>query len=351
MNKSILMAICLTGLLIVWMLSGNNNSATPLESTKETVKNELMSVVITPSIAQLVSKKITVQGQVEANRIISMKTEISGKVTELPKTLGSRVKQGEVLVKVGLKTRLTDREEAVARVQFQKQELAAAKTLFERKLESGNRLSREKANLAAAKATLEKIDYEIKNASIIAPFAGVFDRRYVELGDYLDKGQAVVSLVDDLQLKITAMVPQQQVENLRLGQTVIATLINGEELTGPLNFISATSDKNTRSYRIEVLIDNSDLRRIVGMTASLTIPVNKTHGHLVSASAISLDKQGRLQVKAIDNENTVVSYVVEIVRTDADKVWLSGLPQELNLITLGQDFVVPGQKVNPNEQG
>lgn len=351
MNKSVLMALGLTGLLIIWMLSGNNDTSTPKQDINQNQDNALMSVVVSPSHAHLVSKKVTVQGQVEPNRELSLKTEIDGKITALPITLGSRVEQGQILAKVELKTRLADKEQALANVEFQIQELAATKKLFALKLESGSRLSLNKANLAAAKAALKHIEYEIANANIIAPFAGVYDRRFVELGDYLDKGQQVVSIVDDLQLKITAMVPQQQIENLTLGQQVIVTLFNGEKLSGPLTFISATSDLNTRSYRVEVLIENNEHRRLVGMTASLAIPVKETQGHLVNASTISLDKQGRLQVKAVDENNTVISYVVDIVRTDKDKIWLSGLPEKLNLITLGQDFVVTGQKVQPSKQG
>ncbi len=344
------MALGLTGLLIIWMLSGNQEQTVNPQASNISEESTLMNVVVSPSTAQTVSKKVTVQGQVEPNRKLSLKTELDGKIAALPVTLGSRVEQGQILAKIELRARLAQREQAIANVKFQQQELAATKQLFAKKLESGSRLSLNEANLAAAKATLEQIEIEIDNATITAPFAGVYDRRYVELGDYLDKGQQVVSLVDDLKLKITAMVPQQQVEHLILGQEVIATLINGEQLSGPLTFISATSDTNTRSYRVEVLIENSEHRRIVGMTATLAIPVNETQGHLVNASTISLDKQGRLQVKAIDDDNKVVAYVVDIVRTDADKIWLSGLPKQLNLITLGQDFVVAGQTVSPSEQ-
>jgi len=351
MNKSVMLALALSGLLVIWMLTGSDEVATSSKDTKATEETKLMSVVIVSSSAQAVSKKVTVQGQIEPNRELALKTEIDGKIISLPVTLGSRVEAGTILAKIALKTKLSARAQAVATVAYQKQELAATTKLFAKKLESGSRLSREKANLASAVATLKQIEYEIENANIKAPFAGVFDRRYVELGDYLDRGEPVVSLVDDLQLKITAMVPQQQVENLILGQQVTATLINGEKLTGPLTFISATSDKNTRSYRVEVIVDNATHRRIVGMTASLTIPVKETQGHLVNASAISLDNQGRLQVKAIDKDNKVVAYVVDIVRTDADKVWLSGLPLNIDLITLGQDFVVNGQLVNATKQG
>ena len=344
-----MLASGLTGLLIIWMLSGSNDAPVEEEVSQSSEGEKLMSVVVKSSDAQLVAKKITVQGQVEPNRVLSLKTEVDGKIIALPLALGSRVKKGDVLAKVSLKTRIAQREQAVANVAYQTQELAATKKLFDRKLESGSRLSLQQANLAAAKASLQQIDYDIKNSTISAPFDGVFDRRYVELGDYLDKGQQVVSLVDDLQLKITAMVPQQQVDGLVLGQDVTASLINGEAITGALSFISATADENTRSYRIEVLVDNNDHRRLVGMTASLDIPVKEVEGHLVSASSISLDNQGRLQVKAVNEDNEVVAYPVTIVRTDSDKVWLSGLPAHVSLITLGQDFVIAGQTVQVSQ--
>ena len=344
-----MLASGLTGLLIIWMLSGSNDAPAVEKVSQSSESEKLMSVVVKPSESQLVAKKITVQGQVEPNRVLSLKTEVDGKVIALPIELGSRIKKGDVLAKISLKTRIAQREQAVANVAYQTQELAATKKLFDRKLESGSRLSLQQANLAAAKASLQQIDYDIKNSTISAPFDGVYDRRYVELGDYLDKGQQVVSLVDDLKLKITAMVPQQQVDGLVLGQEVTASLINGEAITGALSFISATADENTRSYRIEVLVNNNDHRRLVGMTASLDIPVKEVEGHLVSASSISLDNQGRLQVKAVDENNEVIAYPVTIVRTDSDKVWLSGLPAHVSLITLGQDFVIAGQTVQVSQ--
>ncbi|NRA53444.1 MAG: efflux RND transporter periplasmic adaptor subunit [Gammaproteobacteria bacterium] len=351
MNKSMVLASGLTGLLIIWMLSGDNEVEQVQEHRQEETSKALMSVVVHVSDAQLVAKKITVQGQIEPNRVLSLKTEIDGKVTSVPIKLGTRVAKGDVLATIDLKTRLIERQQAIATVKYQKQELAATKKLFAKKLESGSRLSQNIANLASADAALAQINYQIANTKISAPFAGVYDRRFVEIGDYLESGQTVVSLVDDLKLKITAMVPQQQVASLTLGQEVTATLINGETLTGELSFISTTSDSNTRSYRVEVLVDNSNHRRIAGMTASLIIPVNEVEGHLVNASTISLDNQGRLQVKAVDSDHKVVTYVVEIVRTDADKIWLSGLPQHVELISLGQDFVVAGQAVDVSKQG
>ena len=351
MNKSVMLAVGLSVVIIIWMLTGSGQQEAVSETQKVETDESLMSVVVSESSAQPVAKKITVQGEIEPNRIISLKTEVEGKIIALPVTLGSRVEAGTILAKVSLQTLLSDRAQAVANLKYQEQELAATKNLFAKKLESESSLSLAQANVETAKATLEKVNYDIASTSIKAPFSGVFDRRFVEIGDYVERGHEILSLVDDLKLKMTAMVPQQQVESLSLGQQVTATLSNGENLTGALSFISTTADAKTRSYRVEILIDNSAHRHIVGMTASLSIPVKEISGHSVSASILSLDNQGRLQVKGVDDENKVVVYLVEIIRTDANKIWVSGLPEIVNLITLGQDFVVTGQVVNTTKQG
>lgn len=351
MNKSVMLALALLGLLVVWMLTGLAQEKPVTNTQKSEADQTLMSVVVSESNAQPIAKLITVQGQIEPNRIISLKTEVEGKVIALPITLGSRVEAGTILAKLSLQTLLSDRAQAVANLKYQEQELAATKNLFAKKLESESSLSLAQANVEAAKATLEKVNYDIDNTNIKAPFSGVFDRRFVEIGDYVERGHEILSLVDDLKLKMTAMVPQQQVESLSLGQQVTATLSNGEQLTGALSFISTTADAKTRSYRVEIIIENRAHRHIVGMTASLSIPVKEISGHSVSASILSLDNQGRLQVKGIDDENRVVVYLVDIIRTDANKIWVSGLPERVNLITLGQDFVVTGQVVNATKQG
>lgn len=346
MNRSVMLALSFSIVIIIWMLTGIEEQEEASTINKTDVNKTSMSVVVVKSNAQKVSRTITVQGQVEANRIISLKTEVEGKIIALPITLGDRVKAGTILAKVSLQTLLAKRAQAVANLKYQEQELAAKKKLFSRKLESESTLALAQANLEAANATLEEVNYDIGNTHIKAPFSGVFDRRFVEIGDYVERGNEILSLVDDLKLKVTAMVPQQQVESLSLGQQVTVTLNNGKNLMGPLNFISTTADAKTRSYRVEILIENSIYRHIVGMTASLSIPIEEISGHLINASTLSLDNQGQLQVKAVDYENKVLVYPVEMIRSDANKIWISGLPETVNLITLGQDFVVADQMVN-----
>lgn len=67
--------------------------------------------------------------------------------------------------------------------------------------------------------------------------------------------------------------------------------------------------------------------------------------HRISAALLVLDDDGRLGIKAVDDTDTVRFFPARIVRAEAEDIWLGGLPERLRLITVGQGFVVDGQKV------
>ncbi len=351
MNKSIVAALAVSGLLVVWMASGVGQSA-PSESNlpdpqleNKVKKNALMQVQYMPLHAQQIDRLVVVQGQVEPFRTLELKAEVDGKVTALNVEQGQRVKAGTTIVTQDLKFRQAQKQQADAQVKYRQNLLKASKKLHKQGLVSDSRLSEDKSELAKAKAALAQIEYEIANINLRAPFAGVINERLVELGDSLAPGQKVATLVDDATLKITAMVPQHQLDAIALGQNVDVELSNGESVTGQVSYISATADVDTRSYKIEVHVDNSAGHRWIGMSATLSVAVAKVAGHWVKTSVIGLNTDGQLQVKAIDKDSKVVIYPIDIIRTEADGIWISGLPSEVNLITLGQDFVIAGQQV------
>ena len=351
MNKPAISAIALSAVLVAWMLSGSLSE--PTVEAPETTKDDVapMKVRVASSTAQIVEQRLELQGEVEPFRVLQVRAEVDGKIQSLPVELGDRVTDGQLLAKQSLKYRLAQRDEAKALIKQRQSQLKASKKLQHQGLLSDNQLATDEAALASAIAQLEQINYEITNSDITAPFAGIFNERHVELGDYVEKGQALASLVDDLKLKITAMVPQHHVSKLSLGQPVTAELVNGDQIRGELKFVSATSDPGTRSYRIEVWVDNPDHQRWTGMSATLSIPVASVKGHHVSTSVVGLDSEGRLEIKTVNQDSQVEAYPVEIIRTDADSLWVSGLPEQIRLITLGQDFVVAGQTVATQQQG
>ena len=69
--------------------------------------------------------------------------------------------------------------------------------------------------------------------------------------------------------------------------------------------------------------------------------------HLVTPSALTLNDNGVVGVKTVEPDNTVKFRTVEIIANNIDGVWLGGLPNKIQLITVGQEFVIDGEIVTP----
>jgi membrane fusion protein, multidrug efflux system len=96
---------------------------------------------------------------------------------------------------------------------------------------------------------------------------------------------------------------------------------------------------------VELEIHNPNGRFAAGVSAELRIGVERTLAHRVPASLLALNDAGVLGVKAVDDDETVVFYPAEVVRAEADAVWVAGLPEHVRLITVGQGFVRAGHQV------
>jgi multidrug efflux system membrane fusion protein len=348
MNKSILLAIAVVVSLGLWMVSGSDttaNETVKVDDAKE--QKKLMKVSVLASKISSVQKFVTVQGQVEAKRTVDVKVEVDGRVSKLPVDEGQRIEKGQSLVVLSADYRLKQLSQAKAVLRQRNSDYAASRKLKKRGLLAENRLIADQAAVQTARAQLAIIQHEVNSAQVLSPFAGVLNERSVEMGDYLQKGNSIGILVDDTELKVTGQVPQQNVADLQLNEAVEISLSNGTTLFGNLSFISRVADSNTRSYRVEVTLPNPDLKRLIGLTASLKLPLGITQGHLLPNSVLGLDSQGDLEVKLLDASNKVKTAKVTIIRTAKSGFWLAGLADNITVITQGKDFVSENQQVEP----
>jgi multidrug efflux system membrane fusion protein len=94
-------------------------------------------------------------------------------------------------------------------------------------------------------------------------------------------------------------------------------------------------------------IPNPDGFIIEGITAELHLPINQILAHHVPPSVLSLLDNGELSVKAVDENNQIISYPVSVLGDSSDGIWLGGLPEQLTLVVVGHEFVLPQQTVIP----
>lgn len=341
-----LIAVAISLLLVLWLFSGSLFKAQETATADAPAEEKgLTKVEVQWLEASPMQRQHVVQGQIEAWRRVELRSQISGTVTCLDQDKGNRVDAKQLLLSLSADDRPAQVARSEADVRQRESDVSAAKRLRERSLISANELLRLESELAKARAELDSARLQLRNTRINAPFAGVYDQRMVELGDFVQPGQSLLTLVDISQLKVSAQIAQQEVIQLKLGQPVKVELLDGRELQGELHFIAAAADPGSRSFRIEVKVANPQALRLAGASATLHVQTGETLAHRLSPALLSLDKDGRHGVKWVNEQQQVQFTPVQLISVDNQGAWVSGLPDKVALITLGQGFVEPGQQV------
>ena len=77
----------------------------------------------------------------------------------------------------------------------------------------------------------------------------------------------------------------------------------------------------------------------------MRVPLNKVKAHLIPSYLLSLNDEGELGIKIVENE-IVKFLLIQIIEDGLDGLWVSGLPDDVTIITVGQEYVINGQNVN-----
>lgn len=290
-------------------------------------------------------RKVVLRGRTENKRTVAVKAETDGRIVARPVDRGSAVDQGDLLCRISTEDREAGVAEAQAALEQAQIEYRASLKLQEQGFQSETAIAQAKARLAAAEAAVERRRLDLARTEIRAPFAGVVEDVLLERGDYVSPGSTCVTIVDMDPMLLVARVSEREVADLEVGQTAVGTLTDGRTVAGPITFIGQQADPATRTYAVEVEVDNADRALRSGITTEVRIPVKRVMAHKVSPALFSLDDAGNVGIRTVNEDNRVEYHPIRIVRDDVDGVWVTGLPEVTTLITVGQELVVPGQQV------
>ena len=190
------------------------------------------------------------------------------------------------------------------------------------------------------------MEQELDNINIRAPFDGIFNEKLAEIGDFLSIGKPCGKVVDYDPIKITAQVSEKEILSVKNGLPGRAKLSTGEKVEGLVTYVSNTADPATRTFRIEMEVENNNLSYKDGLTAEIFIPIKEINGHLIPPSSLTLNELGEVGVRHIVDENKAKFSKVEILGDENELVWISGLPEKVTIITVGHEFVSNGDSVN-----
>lgn len=341
------LAVFFSLMLVAWLASGEvqRTRRTPPDSKPAEKTGALPRVETRWQDAVTESSELVVQGQVEPWRSVEVRAQVNGLVETRPLAIGSRVKSGELLLKLATDDRAVQLARATADLQQREAELAGGQRLHERQLVSDTELLRLASEKARAAADFENARLALRNTRIRAPFSGQLDKLPVESGDFVQSGQSLLTLVDITRLKITAQVAQQNVAQLQEGQRVAIELLGGDRLSGRLDFIASAADSGTRSFRIEASAENPQRLRVAGGSATLRISLPPRPSHRISPALLVLDTEGRQGVYIVDAEQRLQLQRIELLGMDSRGAHIAGLPAHVQLVTRGAGFVAKGSLV------
>ena len=317
------------GFAIIWMVSGLfvQEPAPPALIEK---KDAVVRVI--DQKAENFSKEIVVKGFTKADKKVLVKSETSGKIIELPVEQGSFVKKGEVICSLFVAERQANFDKALL-------DYNSAKKLFEEELYSSKQLQNAKSNYERAKLEL---DY----AKIKAPFDGVVDKIGLDVGDFLNRGSTCATVLDLDPMMVTGDISESELLTFTKDSGVKVITNDGQEYQGNITFISSSADEMMHTFDIEISIPNPFGKIKDGQTAKVIVSATPQPAHIVPLSILRLDEGGNIGVRVVNKDNLVEFYTVEIIQDTENGVWVSGLPFNSRIITVGQDYVNNNEKVD-----
>jgi len=361
------------------------------EADRAAQSDPRVHVLVRRSEAQVTENAVPLRGRTEALRTVTVAAEISGRVISEPLRAGAFVDTGAMLCQIDPGTRMSTREEALAaldsaraRLPEAQAQLAGARaqlTAAEIDANAAARLSESgfgsetraasaqagregalaaiqsgeaavaqaRSGIRAAEAAITRAEQDIARLSILSPFAGYLETDTAELGSLLQPGSPCATVIQLDPIKLVGFVPEAQVDRVLVGAQAGARLASGREVTGEVSFVSRSADERTRTFRVEITVPNPDVTIRDGQTADILIGSEGTPAHLLPASSMTLNDTGTLGVRLV--QDGVVRFApVRMIRDTINGVWLSGLPQQADVIVVGQEFVTDGVPVRVTYQ-
>ena len=348
--KSWLLSAVIVTAVILWLLSGqlgDSDESGAIDSAASTSATASKGAVrVRTQSAQNVKRTITVNGKTAPARMVELSAETDGRVVFIGADRGANVNRGGIVVSLDERDRTARLSQAAATVKQREVEYAGRLRLKSESYVSEAQLQEAVALLETARAELRRAELDLEYMNIRAPFRGALQSRVVEVGDFLKQGDPVAIYVDNRKIIVSANLSEFDARYVDVGDSAEATLATGEVVRGLIRYVAPVADEATRTFGVELEIDNSDGALRIGGTAVLRVPAEEVLAHRISPSLLTLDDAGNVGVKIINDQGMVEFVVADIALSSSDGVWLTGLPRDATIITVGQGYVENGAFVD-----
>ncbi len=296
-------------------------------------------------------------GSLRADQGVMVSSEGQGTVKRIAFESGAVVKQGDVLVELDADVERAQLAAAEARAGLAGVNVARARELWERNAISKSEFDGSEATAKQAVADVSSIRAVLEKKTMRAPFSGRTGIRVINLGQFLDRGNPIVTLQALDPIHADFSLPQQRVSEIKTGYAVRLTLDAhpGVAFEGKVTAVSPEVDATSRTVRVEATLANADEQLTPGMFVNVAVVApEKTQVIAVPAMAIYYQPYGDtvFVAKEIKDEKSgrtvkvAEQRVVKIGESKGDFVHiLSGVAAGEEVVTTGAFKLSNGRKL------
>lgn len=295
--------------------------------------------------------RIDVTGTVEAERTVELKAEESGRIREVLAEKGTRVEEGEAVVRLDARELRAQVREARAQARLAEEQWKRREKLHQEGAISELDFLEVKYRAEQAAARLARLEARLEDTTIEAPFTGVLDDRSVEVGTMVSPGTEVATLVDLRPVKVSAGVPERYADDVRVGDSATVTLPSLEDdvYRGVLSYVGAAVNPDSRTLPVEVRLPNPEGRVKPEMAAELSLVRRRwSDAVVVPQDAVLRTGEGFAVYVVRSGGSGPVARRRPVQlgpREGGDVLVESGLSPGDRLVTTGQQQVADGDRV------
>ncbi|MCL1943226.1 MAG: efflux RND transporter periplasmic adaptor subunit [Candidatus Azobacteroides sp.] len=347
MKKTIIIAIIAVTIgSIVWILAGNKKEIDSRKETKTTA--DVIAVTAASAETRKADNQLNLVGTAEANREVTVASEIAGKITQINFKLGDYVNQGTVLARVDDAYKRMTLENAQIAYDKNKEDYERYKVLREGDAATETQLRDMKVAYENSVIQLDNAKKQLNDTRIVAPFSGYIISKNTELGAYVNAGTAIAGIADISQLKVVVSVSESNVYTLRSGQEVnVSTPVYpNNKFTGKITNISPKGD-DSHSYPVEIAVPNSkDHPLKAGTYVNINIDRGQSAPSLMIPRDAIVSSVKDPSVYLVNGENVKLTKITTGRDFQSYIEVTGGLKEGDKVVTNGQINLMDGAKVS-----
>ena len=349
-------ALCVTVAATAWIATGEFSSVGSAQTsegqespTPDAAPAATAPLVRTVSAVDPVfvdhARAIRLSGITEADKRVELAARAEGVIASLAMTKGGMVAAGaEVMELEGPETLA---QEEIARIALEQKErdLGVAQKLFEGGSTSESNLTNARSARDAAQAELNRAQAAADRLRLKAPFGGIVDTVAVELGEWVQTGAPVATILSLDPILVKAEVSEVDLSAVAVGSTAKVRLVNGTEMDGTVRLVAREASAQTRTFPVEIALPNPAMTLPSGMTAEVSLYAQPVRAVVVPRSIITLSDKGELGLRIVGADNLAQFAAVQIIDDTEAGLVVTGVPEGVRIITAGQDLVRDGELV------